>query len=202
MKRSLSLVGMVLCGSLLSFAGPMYTDVGMVAPAFTFTAATSGDEVGYFYGSTAGDLDEIGFWDNGIQLGAWSLSNHGSNFGESVNFGHVNAGDTIVFALEDVSRGYTVYSDPTMNSDGINHAYTTSFDWTAKGSVTIPAGTFVSFEDLLMPHSDLNYNDEDVVFSDLAATPLASTTPEPSSVLLLGLGLVGTALGIARKRRA
>ena len=33
----------------------------------------------------------------------------------------------------------------------------------------IPAGVFVGFEDELMAFSDLNYNDEDIVFEDVSA---------------------------------
>lgn len=202
MKRILSLMGVAVCSGVLGLAAPVYSNPGTVAPTYTFTAATSGQEIGYFYGSSAGDIDLIGVWDNGKQLGTFALNNHTSTFGESFDFGGVTAGDTIVFALEDTARGYTVYSDPAMNSDGINHTYTTPFAGGTKGSATIPAGTFVAFEDLLMPHSDLNYNDEDVVFSDLAAAPFALTTPEPGSLLLLGLGLLGTGLGLARRKRA
>lgn len=201
--KILALLGMALSGGILAVASPMYSTPGTVAPTYTFTATTTGQEVGYFYGSTAGDTDLIGVWVNGVQLGTWALDNHSSKFGESVDFGTVTAGDTIVFALEDTTRGYSVYSDPSMNADGINHTYTTAFAGQTKGGATIPAGTFVAFEDLLLPHSDLNYNDEDVVFSDLTATPdPTTTTPEPSSILLLGMGLAGTGFGLFRRKRA
>lgn len=198
---------MALCGGILSVASPVYSTPGKVAATYTYTAATTGQEVGYFYGSTAGDTDLLGVWDNGVQLGTWALNNHTSTFGMSYDFGGVKAGDTLVFALYDTNRKYTVYSDPAMNSDGINHAYTTAFAGQTKGGMTIPVGTFVGFEDLLMPHSDLNYNDEDVVFSDLVATPgvggnPTTATPEPSSILLLGMGLAGTAFGLFRRKRS
>ena len=73
--------------------------MGTVAPAFTYTAATTGDETGYFYGSTAAYVNWIGVWANGTQLGAFALNNHTSKFGKAFDFGHVNAGDKIVFAL-------------------------------------------------------------------------------------------------------
>jgi hypothetical protein len=175
----------------------------MVAPTYTYTAATSGDEIGYFYGSTAGFTNMIGLWVNGSQLGSFALNNHTSQFGDWFDFGHVNAGDTLVFALRVVNDGYTVSSDPSMNSDGINHAYTTSFAGETRSDVMIPGGTFVAFEDLRAPNSDLNYNDEDVVFSNVAASAVDPTaTPEPASILLLGTGLVATAFGIKRRKRA
>jgi hypothetical protein len=194
---------MALCGGLLAFSSPVYSGYGTVAPTYTFTAATTGQEVGYFYGTTAGDTDLLGVWDNGVQLGTWALNNHTTAVGTPYNFGQVNAGDTIVFALYDQSRNDTVYSDPAMNADGLNHTYTTAFSGSSKNGMTIPAGTFVAFEDLLRSqHSDFNYNDEDVVFSDLTATLDPPAAPEPSTLLLLGLGLAGTAVGLRRKKSA
>lgn len=181
----------------------MYSNPGVEAPAYTYTAAASGDEIGYFYGSTAGFTNLVGLWVNGSQVGNFALNNHTAAFGDWVNFGHVNAGDTLVFALQVVTDGYVISSDPGMNSDGINHAYTTSFAGETRNGVTIPAGTFVAFEDLRQPGSDLNYNDEDVVFSNVAASPADPTvTPEPASALLLGTGLAATAFGLVRRKRA
>jgi len=58
----------------------------------------------------------------------------------------------------------------------------------------IPAGTFVSFEDLPAAATDYNYNDEDFVFLNTSSTPI----PEP------GIGLSLLMLGglFLRRRRA
>lgn len=202
MKRLVSLLGFALCGGLAAFSNPVYTNPGTVAPAYTYTAQNTGDLVGYFYSSTAWDTDLLGVFDNGVQLGSWALDNQTSKKGDSFDFGHVNAGDTLVFALQDTTQGTTVYSDPSLNADNTNHTYTGVYHGTPK----IPAGTFVGFEDLLAPYADWNYNDEDVVFANIAATPGdpsdPTATPEPSTIALLGMGLVGTAFGLKRKKRA
>lgn len=189
---------LVLCGGVPMFANSVsYTAAGTVAPGDDFTATRSGDEIGYFYGSTALYDNVIGVWAGGVQLGSFALNNHTSTFGQAVDFGHVDAGETLVFAIEVLTRGYTVYSDPEMNLDGANHVYTTPFAGQTKKGVTMAAGTFVSFEDLLLPRSNLNYNDEDVVFSDVTAMPIV---PEPGSLYLLCAGLALTSLRAAWKR--
>jgi PEP-CTERM motif len=205
MKKLLAMFAVGSCSCLGLFGSSLgYANSGVVAPTSTFTAQSSGEEVGYFMGSTAGYTNLIGLWVNGSQVGSFALDNHASKVGDSFDFGHVNAGDQLVFALQVNNGSYMVSSDPTMNSDGINHVYTTSYAGGTANGVTIPAGTFVAFEDLLAPHSDLNYNDENVVFSNLVASAADPTaTPEPASMLLLGTGLAGTALVAAkRKKRA
>ena len=159
----------------------------------------------------------VGLWVNGQQQGGFALANHtssaygttASTFGQAFDFGHVNAGDVLTFGLQ-VSPEYVypnsgrapylVTSDSTLNKDHINHTYTQSFAGETRNGVTIAPGTYVSFEDLLIPNSDLNYNDENVVFSNVTAS-MADPTPEPSSLALLGLGLVAGGFGVFRKRR-
>jgi PEP-CTERM motif len=203
MKKLLAMLAVGSCSCLGLFGTSLgYANPGIVAPAFTFTAQSSGEEVGYFMGSTAGFTNLIGLWVNGKQLGSFALNNHTSQVGDSVDFGHVNAGDTLVFALQANDGSYVVSSDPSMNSDSISHVYTSSYTGGTENGVTIPAGTFVAFEDLLSPGSDLNYNDENVVFSNVAATAADPTaTPEPASMLLLGTGLAGTALVAAKRKK-
>ena len=204
MKKILLMIAAVGAFGCLNLLGSSfkYPNPGTIAPTYTFTATTSGDEVGYFYGATAGYTNWIGVWVNGTQLGGWALDNHTSQVGDWVDFGHVNAGDTIVFALKANGGSYVVSSDPTMNKDGINHVYTTAFPGGTKNGVKIPAGTLVAFEDLMYPHSDLNYNDEDVVFSNLTATfDPAVVTPEPGSLALLGTGLAAVSLGLVRRKK-
>ncbi|WP_257025796.1 PEP-CTERM sorting domain-containing protein [Edaphobacter lichenicola] len=43
--------------------------------------------------------------------------------------------------------------------------------------------------------SDLDYNDDNIVITNVTSTP----TPEPSTIILFGTGLVGAASALRRK---
>jgi hypothetical protein len=182
--------------SLTAYADSIpYPNTGTPATSHHFIAVESGDLLGYFYGSSAAYDNQIAVLVNGTQLGGYGLDNHSSTVGQSVNFGHVNAGDSIVFALNVLSQGYKLYSNTALNSDSMDHAYATVFSGQTNGGVTIPAGVYVGFEDQLATISDLDYNDEDIVFTNVAIT----TNPEPVSFVLFGTGLL--ALGLFRRKK-
>jgi hypothetical protein len=127
-----------------------------------------------------------------VATGILGLNNHTSPHGLALNFGTVNAGDTLVFEMINLSPGGVGpwYSDKSLNSDGVNHVYSTNFG----GDIAIPAGTFVAFEDL--PNGgDFNYNDETFVF-----TNVSTTVPEPATLLLAALGL--GVMGLLMRRKA
>lgn len=188
----LSFFAIALTTSVVANADAIpYSNVGSIAPGHHFTAAESGDLVGYFLGSSALYNNQIGVFINGTQLGSYALDNHSSSVGQSVNFGHVNAGDSIVFALNVLSQGYKLYSDTGMNSDHIDHVYATMYS----GGTAIPAGVYLGFEDQLATISDLDYNDQEVAFSNVAMV----ANPEPISFILFGTGLLG--LGLIRRKR-
>ncbi len=173
-----------------AFALPIpYPDVGTPNPVtYTFTASSTGDIVAYFAELTGASFDEqIGLLVNGVDTGIRGLDNHSSAPGDSVDFGMVHAGDTLTFLDQILTTGNTWYSDPSLNSDGGNHVYSTSapagfYSW---GN---PAGTYVAFEDEAFPGSDYNYHDDDFVF-----TNVTSSVPEPAawSLMLLGVGGIG-----------
>jgi hypothetical protein len=121
--------------------------------------------------------------------------------------GSVNAGDSLVFVLHNLSLGLDAYSNPSLNvpydddgSVGHNHIYSTSYTATSPVFGTVPVGTYVAFEDIPFPLSDFNYDDESFVFTNVSTV---SSVPEPETyaMLLAGLGLLGFA-GRRRKQQA
>ena len=198
-----------------------YAQPGHLAPTVPLTAATTGQIVGYFYGSEAGGTDYVRLLD--VTSGFASpflLSNHASMPGQSVSFGFVTAGDTLIFQLvnSDVEgnkdgtdfsphgpfdpnaqmNGWPMASDPAYSVDGLNHAYVASFS----GSTTlgIPAGVYLGMEDLPFGAADLDYNDTQFVFTNVAPVTTAMT-PEPSSFVLMATGVFGAAAVFRRHVR-
>jgi hypothetical protein len=185
MKKTLLTLTLVAFGSLSAWGDIIpYPDVGTIAPTVPLFAATTGDILGYFYGFSAGDLDLIQMCD--ITLGtcsAFGLPNQTTTVGTVDDFGPVDAGDVIVFNLENTATGDTILSsDPTLSADGINHAYITPYTDTGSTAVAgIPPGIFVGMEDLsLSQGTDLDYNDDQFVFTNVSM----NVVPEPSLVIL------------------
>lgn len=186
-----------------------YQNVGTPnATTYTFTATADGDIIAYFAGGSQASYDnELGMLVNGVSTGVIGLDNHSSSLGQSLDLGHVTAGETLVFVLQNNTLGKDAYSDPSLNTsydtsgvDGHNHVYSTAY--TANPPIdSIPDGTYVAFEDLPFPGSDFNYNDESFVFTDVTTT--MNGVPDSASTLgLLGLGLTGISLLGLRKLNA
>jgi hypothetical protein len=158
---------------------------------YTFNAAADGDLIAYFAGSTAGFTNEIGLLLNGVDTGIYGLNNQGSAYGDSLNFGTVKKGDSLVFILKVLNPSDVGpwYSQKSLNADNTNHVYSAAF---ANDGI-VPTGTYVAFEDL-PAGGDFNYRDENFVFTNISAT-----VPEPATLatLAMGLGLMG-----AVRRRA
>ncbi len=186
-----------------------YANVGQLAPAQTFTATATGVVVGYFAGSSASDNDRIALWDTTQNtFSGFLLPNHSSTVGVGTTFLSVNAGDNLIFILSNDSTGQLEDSvsnggSPTaFSTDGFNHAYSTTYTGSLAGLPAGLTGTFVGMEDLAvsgfnpLSGSDLDYNDDTFVFTNIAAT---APTPEPSSIALLGTGLLGLAGALRRK---
>jgi hypothetical protein len=188
------------------FAGPLvYGSIGTVAPTVDLTAIGS-SVTAYYAGSSAGDLDEIDVIDvtDGKSSGN-IFFNNGANqaaIGASVTLAGTSFGDTIIVDLFNASAGYTLSSDPADSADGENHAYMTPFTSLDSLAGVGAGGTgdyFVGMEDLTVPNSDLDYNDEDIVLTGVADPPSGISAEEPGSIVLLGTGIL-VAVGMIGRR--
>ena len=185
-----------------------YPNSGTENPvAYSFTAASTGDVIAYFTGTGASFSESLGMFVNGVlSPSGFGLANHSSNIGDSFNLGHVNAGDSLVFAINVFSPQLSppyVYSDPSLNGlydsgtpgAGANHIYSVAYTASNPIFPGVPAGTYVGFEDLPASGSDFNYFDETYVFTNVSS----HVVPEPAAIAVLGVGLLG--LGMVRRRR-
>jgi hypothetical protein len=163
-----------------------YPTPGTPAPVTaSFTAASSGQLVAYFTGAAGSFTNLVGARINGVD-GVLGLSNQGSAYGQSFVLGSVNAGDNLVFFIDVNAGSARYYTDPALNADGANHAWSSAY----AGDALVPAGTNIAFEDLA-GGGDFNYRDHSVVFQITAV-------PEPAGwALMLG----GAALLLAVRRR-
>ena len=192
----------LLAVSSAAQAGPLlYANVGTQnAQEYTFTAAATGDLMAYFVGSTATYTNEITLLVNGVATGIQGLNNKTTKNDTALDFGIVQAGDSLVFKLVNIVPGTGVgpwYSQKSLNSDGVNHIYSSAW----AGNSALPAGTYVAFEDL-PKGGDFNYNDISFVFTNVATNvPAKANVPEPGSLALLGLGVIGFAASRRRKAR-
>lgn len=167
-----------VAAAALAHANPAsYPTPGTPAPASTFTAAASGQLLAYYTGEAGGFTNLVGARINGVD-GAIGLSNQASTYGDTFVLGTVNAGDSLVFFIDVNAGAARYYSDPSLNADGVNHAWAAAYG----GDAQVPAGVNIAFEDLA-GGGDLNYRDHSIVFQITAV-------PEPAAwALLLGGGL-------------
>lgn len=196
-------LGVALSVSALSaYAAPVvYGDSGNEnLVEYSFTAAASGDIVAYFVGKGGADYtNNLRVYINGVDTGISGLANQTSSYGESLNFGSANAGDSVVFAIDVENTGKTWYSDKSQNVDSINHVFASGYE----GDESIPVGTYIAFEDLTgfdgFPSIDFNYLDEQFVVTNVTSESNTPEVPVPAAAWLFGSSLIGLA-GVARRR--
>jgi hypothetical protein len=183
-----------------------YPNVGQVAPTNTLVAISTGNVTGYFVqggaasGGAASFMDVVGLLDLTTNtFSGWLFNNQTTKAGATANFGKVNAGDTLAVVILDVLPPIGMYSsDPSLSTDGLNHAYVTSWAGGILNGANIPAGLYIGTEDLPIFISDLNYNDDSFVLTDVRTV---SSVPEPVSLLLFGVGILGLA-ALSRRKQA
>jgi hypothetical protein len=177
-----------------------YANVGIYnATTYSFTAQSTGDLKAYFSGASAAYESQIGLLVNGVSTGVFGLDNQRSKIGQSLDFGQVTVGESLTFVLKILTLGAKeIYSAPSMNTaydpsmaGGANHIFSSAYDGADSSLAGIPAGTFVGFEDLPVAHSDLDYNDETFVFTNVAAAasapPVATGSTPPTTTPPTGL---------------
>ncbi len=180
---TLALIG---CGTLLFPSLSLATSV----LGGNIIVQHDGNVTATFQGSNAG-------YTSSLYLGDTKLFTTNQASGTTFNLGNFTAGTELNFRLEVHNTGHSFYTGSAANNiDGVAHAF---IDDSFGDNETL-----VSFEDLL-GGGDKDYNDLLFSFSNTKADGSGGNNlvqnPEPSTVILLGSGIMGLAAWRLKRKK-
>jgi hypothetical protein len=188
---------------LVALAAPLAAHAFPIAPPGTegllVLVAGTDPVVATYQGNSADYSDDLYLMldglgqpgdDGNLSNDMFVFNNHSSTVGSMLTLGSFTPGTELMFRMLVHDTGYNYYSGPSSrNPDGDPHARVQD-EW-------VPGSTLVSFEDLYGTPEGVNgYNDLSFSFTNTRS----STVPEPSTLMLLGVGVVGLVTGARRKR--
>jgi len=225
--------GCSTCGvNYMASGGQMYTQPSNspnFASAFSFISQTGVVSINLLYAnSSTNNNAEFGLYDASSQLNASTnhevvqapgISNLGSIIGQTYNLTN-NYGTYGIYATTctvnaangacPIGDSVTYYSNVSLNGvDGNTpRADASHMHWALFQSGTNPDDYYLALEDYALQGTQTRnpiegYGDYNDIILELNTTPGRATTPEPQTIYLLGIGLLGlTVLTLRNKRLA
>ena len=202
MKGLMSRVGqglvlMCVSGLLLGLAPVAHaTFIATSGDGLPVIVSSTNDVIAKYKGNSAAFSNDLYLVDGtspGVDF--FIFNNHTNTVDDTVNLGSFSIGTELIFRLHVNNTGFDYFTGPAIrNPDNEIHARVQSTGLPSPEFA--PNESLVSFEDLF--NGPFDYNDLGFSFTNVVNTPPPNGVHEPTTLLLLGLGLAG--LGFARKR--